>query len=149
MVEDDLRPRLDEKVCGDGVGSSKCSSHHSAVQHGDEEDLRIEEGPHCVEECHPALTPVLLAVEQCKILLLLMSSLRCACSKPLTYAQVRGEYSTPASSRGTPAVTMVSLDSHPTWTSYSPISEGVRGHRVSGMKKNTPMMKKPAPAAVM
>lgn len=52
------RPRLGQQRWSNGVPGSKSTSNHSAVQHGDEEDLRVEEGPQGVDEGIPALSPL-------------------------------------------------------------------------------------------
>lgn len=68
-MQQDLRPGLCEQRRRDVVPSGKCSRHHGTIQAGDEENLRIKEGVHGVEEGVVAFSPLGCALEECQVTL--------------------------------------------------------------------------------
>lgn len=55
--------------CDQLTASSKGTSNHCAVEHGNEEDLRVEKCPQGVDKCIPSLSPLRLAVEESHVVL--------------------------------------------------------------------------------
>lgn len=62
-----LRPGCCQESWGHSITSSKSTSNHHTVKHGDEEDLRIEKRAKSVDESIPALPPVHLAMEESNV----------------------------------------------------------------------------------
>lgn len=126
------RPRLDNERWGCGETSSKCACDNGPVEKGHEQNRWIEECLQCVQE---SLTTFLEAV-----------------------AGVEGEVGLPGS-RGVIHVCIIARDTilrrdHVSTDQHFPdeedllISDRVRYHRVSGMKKKTPTKKNEAAIAV-
>lgn len=65
----DLRPRLSQQSGRHGVTSREGTGDHGAIEHGDEEDLRVEEGAEGIDKSVPTLAPVLLAVQELDVVL--------------------------------------------------------------------------------